>query len=69
MQASVVVARGLSSCGSWALEHGLSSCGPQAELPCGMRDLPGPGIKPVYPTLAGEFLTTGPPGKSQFGSF
>ena len=29
-----------------------------------MRDLPGPGIKPVYPTLAGEFLTTGPPGKS-----
>ena len=26
-QASVVVARGLSSCGSWALEHRLSSCG------------------------------------------
>ena len=25
--ASVVVARGLSSCGSWALEHRLSSCG------------------------------------------
>ena len=27
MQASVAVARGLSSCGSWALEHRLSSCG------------------------------------------
>ena len=26
-QASVVVALGLSSCGSWALEHRLSSCG------------------------------------------
>ena len=28
--ASVVVARGLSICGSWALEHRLSSCGAQA---------------------------------------
>ena len=28
--ASVVVARGLSSCGSWALECRLSSCGAQA---------------------------------------
>ena len=27
MRASVVVARGLSSCGSWALEHRFSSCG------------------------------------------
>ena len=27
MQASVVVALGLSSCGSQALEHRLSSCG------------------------------------------
>ena len=26
--------------------------------------LPGPGIKSVSPGLAGEFLTTGPPGKS-----
>ena len=26
-QASAVVARGLSSCGSWALERSLSSCG------------------------------------------
>ena len=30
VQASVVVARGLSSCGSWALERRLSSCGAQA---------------------------------------
>ena len=29
-QASVVVARGLSSCGSWALERRLSSCGARA---------------------------------------
>ena len=28
--ASVVVAHGLSSCGSWALERRLSSCGSQA---------------------------------------
>ena len=26
-RASVVVSRGLSSCGFWALEHRLSSCG------------------------------------------
>ena len=30
MQASVVVARGLGSCGSRALEHRLSSCGARA---------------------------------------
>ena len=29
-----------------------------------MWDLPGPGIKPVSPTLAGRFLTTAPAGKS-----
>ena len=28
-----------------------------------MWDLPGPGIEPVFPALAGVFLTTGPPGK------
>ena len=26
-------------------------------------DLPDPGIKPMSPALAGEFLTTAPPGK------
>ena len=30
-----------------------------------MWDLPGPGIEPVSPALAGRFLTTAPPGKSQ----
>ena len=28
-----------------------------------MWDLPGPGLEPVSPTLAGGFLTTVPPGK------
>ena len=28
-----------------------------------MWDLPGPGLKPVSPALAGGFLTTAPPGK------
>ena len=63
-RASVVVAQGLSSCGSWALEHRLSSCGARARLLHGMWDLPGPGLKPVSPALAGGFLTTVPPGKS-----
>ena len=30
VKASVVAAQGLSSCGSWALEHRLNSCGEQA---------------------------------------
>ena len=30
-----------------------------------MWDLPGPGLEPLSPALAGEFLTTVPPGKSQ----
>ena len=31
---------------------------------CGMWNLPGPGIEPGFPALAGGFLTTGPPRKS-----
>ena len=61
--ASVVVAHGLSSCGLRALEHRLSSCGARAQLLRGMWDLPGPGLEPVFPALAGRFLTTAPPGK------
>ena len=34
-----------------------------------MLDLPGPGLKPVSPALAGGFLTTVPPGKSPFFFF
>ena len=30
-----------------------------------MWDLPGPGLEPVSPALAGGFLSTAPPGKSQ----
>ena len=62
--ASVVVARGLSSCGSRALERRLSSCGARASLLHSMWDLPGPGLEPVSPALAGGFSTTVPPGKS-----
>ena len=55
---------GFSSCVSWALERRPSICGASALLLCGMWDLPGPGIGPVSPALAGGFLTTVPPGKS-----
>ena len=61
---SVLVACRLSSCGSQALEHRLSSCGTQALSLHGMWDLPRPGLEPMYPALAGGFLTTVPPGKS-----
>ena len=64
MPASVVAARGLSSCGAWALECRLSSGGARALLLHGMWDLPGPGMEPTSPALAGRFLTTVPPGKS-----
>ena len=63
VRASVVMCR-LSSCGLQALERRLSSCGARASLLLGMWDLPGPGIEPVSPALAGRFLTTVLPGKS-----
>ena len=50
-RASVVVARGLSSCGA------------RAELLRGMWDLPGPGLKPVSTALAGGLPTAAPSGK------
>ena len=69
---------GFSSCGSRALEHRLSSYGAQAQLLRSMWDLPRPGLEPVSPALAGRlnhcaprealaggFLTTALPGKSQ----
>ena len=68
-RASVVAARGLSSCGSQALQHRLSSCGERAQLLRGMWDLPGPGLKPMSPALASGFLTTAPPGKSPHSFF
>ena len=62
--ASVVVACRLSSCDLRALERRLSSCGARTKLLHGMWDLPGPGIEPMSPALAGGFLTIAPPGKS-----
>ena len=47
----------------------LSSCGSRAQLLRGMWDLPGPGLKPVSPALAGRLLTTAPPGKPQCALF
>ena len=34
-----------------------------------MWDLPGPGLKPVSPALAGGLLTTAPPGKPMMRTF
>ena len=52
----------LWSAGSRVLR--LSSCGTWAQLPQGLWVLPDPGVKPTSSALAGGFLTTGPPGKS-----
>ena len=46
VQASVVPARGLSSCRSQALKCKLNSCGPQTLLLQGMWDLPRQGLNP-----------------------
>ena len=66
---------GFSRCGTQALStwasvvaaHRLSSCGARAQLFRGMWDLPGPGLEPMSPALAGGFLTTAPPGKPPCG--
>ena len=55
---SVVVAHGPQSAqASIVVAQGLS-----CSMACG--DLPGAGIEPVSPALAGGYLTTAPPGKS-----
>ena len=66
---SLVVVRGLLiAMASLVSEHRLYSVGSVVEhglsCPQGMWDLPGAGIKLVFPALAGGFLTTGPTGKS-----
>ena len=43
--------------------HELSSCSEWAWVSCGIWNLFESRIKPMSPTLAGGFLTTGPPGK------
>ena len=47
----------------------LSNCGSRAQPLRGMWNLPGPGIEPVSPALAGRFSTTAPPGKPQLSIF
>ena len=63
VQASLAATRGLSRCGSQALEHRLSSCGAWSSCSGACWDLPEPGIEPVSPALAGGFFTTEPSGK------
>ena len=58
---------GARALGVWAsvvAARGISSCGTRAYLLCCMWDLPSPGLKPVSPALAGGFLITAPPGKA-----
>ena len=43
---------------------GFSCCGAEAQLLCSIWDLPGLGIEPMSPALAGRFLSAEPPGKS-----
>lgn len=44
-------------------EYRLSSCSPRAQMPLGMRDLPGSEIEAASPAPAGGFCTAEPPGK------
>ena len=76
-----IIACGLSSCreflsgfslrwllSSWSTGSrrvGFSSCGPSAQLLCGMWNLPGTGIELMCPALADGFLSSLPPGKSK----
>ena len=57
-------ARTLGARASVVVACGLSSCGARAQMLCSVWDLPGPGLEPVSPALAGGFLTTEPPGKT-----
>ena len=47
----------------------LSNYSSQAQLLCGMWDLPRPGLEPVSPALVGRLSTTAPPGKPQMTLF
>ena len=47
---------------------GLSSYGTQAQSFHGMWNFPGPGIKPMSPTVAGRFFSTVPPVQHIFHS-
>ena len=47
----------------------LNGCGTGVSLFLDMWDLPGPGIKPTSPVLAGRFFTTEPPRKPKHSYF
>ena len=49
----VLLGTDFNSCSTWALGHRLNSCGTQAKLLQAMWDLPGPGVEPMSPALAG----------------
>ena len=64
----IAVHRPLTIVASLVAEHRLQTCrlsnyGSQAQPLHGLWDLPRPGLKPVFPALAGRFSTTAPPGK------
>ena len=50
-----------------SLQCGLNSCGTRAQSLHSLRDLPGSGIEPMSPALAGRFSTTEPPRKPNDG--
>ena len=62
--ASVAAAHGLSTCGSWVLEHWLNSCVQELSGSAACGNLPGSGIEPVSPALVGGLFTTEPPGEA-----
>ena len=51
--------------GSQVSFQGASGISAWAQLLLGIWNLPGPGIEPVSPVLAGRFFTTEPPGRPQ----
>ena len=75
----LIVVASLAAENGWALEHtGFSGCSSRtSELRLRhaaygfsyVWDLPGPGIKPASPELAGGYFTTEPPRKSCSSSF
>ena len=60
------VRRLLTAVTSLVMKQGLQ--GAWVQLPCGMWNVPGPGMELVSPALAGGFLSIVPPGKSDIPS-
>ena len=52
-------------CGLQTPERKLRNGAAWAQLLLGIWTLPGPGIEPMSPVLAGRFFTTEPPGRPQ----